>query len=70
MEAEGIRFVTRANVGVDLDARQLATGALVPAVRKMAAAIEASASPFCPVIQAIDRLLAVVVAAHPEVSHA
>ena len=51
-------------------ARQLATGALVPAVRKMAAAIEASASPFCPVIQTIDRLLAVVVAAHPEVSHA
>jgi len=51
-------------------ALRLARNALVPAVRKMAAAIAASASPFGPVIQAIDRLLAIVVAAYPEVSHA
>jgi nitrate reductase delta subunit len=50
-------------------AHQVAAGALVPAVAKMAAAIEASTSPFRPLVRSVVRLLALA-APRPEVVHA
>lgn len=53
----------------DAHAHQIAASALVPAVGKMASAIEASTSQFRPLVRAIVRLLAVA-APLPEVVHA
>lgn len=51
------------------DARTLASDALVPAVAKMRHAIEESDSSFRPLMQAIDRLVAVCAEPAPEVTH-
>lgn len=52
------------------EARDFASGVLVPAVDKMVAAIEKSESPFQPLMQAIAAMLAMCTASNAELSHA